>query len=73
MNKNDNIKILNINNISPTIENIQNNSYPFTTNIYMVSTKNSSENTQKLIDWFVSEQGQELIKDVGYVPIYDTK
>jgi phosphate transport system substrate-binding protein len=37
---------------------------------YIIARKNDiSENSQKLIDWFLSEQGQALIEDVGYIPI----
>lgn len=68
-----NIKLLNINDITPNAENIQNNTYPFITTIYIVSTKNTSQNGKKLIDWFLSEQGQKLIKDVGYIPIINAK
>lgn len=68
-----NIKLLNIDNIAPTIENIQNGSYPFTTTIYIVNTKKTSENGKKLIEWFKTKQAQELIKDTGYVPYYDYK
>ena len=28
-----------------------------------------TENTKKLIDWILSEEGQELVKKVGYVPV----
>ena len=67
------IKLLNINGITPTIENIKNGTYPFTITTYIVSTKNTSENGKKLIEWFLSKQGQELIKDVGYVPTINTE
>jgi phosphate transport system substrate-binding protein len=69
MNGSENIKLLNINGISPNIENIKNNTYPFAAEFYIVSTQNSSENSKKLIEWFLSEEGQMLIKDVGYVPL----
>jgi phosphate transport system substrate-binding protein len=69
MNSNENIKFLSINGVEPTVENIKNNTYPFTAEFYIVSTQNISQNGQKLIDWFLSEQGQALIEDIGYVPI----
>ncbi|MDR1976990.1 MAG: substrate-binding domain-containing protein, partial [Campylobacteraceae bacterium] len=69
MNASENIQFLSIEGVAPTIENIKNGSYPFTGDFYIVSTKNISPNGQKLIDWFLSEQGQRLIFDVGYVPI----
>ncbi|MFV0482420.1 MAG: substrate-binding domain-containing protein [Campylobacteraceae bacterium] len=68
-----NINLLSIDNIEPTVENIQNETYPFTTTFYIVSTNKTSKNGNKLIDWFKSEQGQQLIKDVGYVPVLHVK
>ncbi|CDF54159.1 putative periplasmic phosphate-binding protein [Salmonella enterica subsp. enterica serovar Bovismorbificans str. 3114] len=35
----------------------------------MVSAGKPSRQSQKFIDWFLSEQGQRLIADVGYVPL----
>ena len=67
--RDDDVKLLDINGIAPSIENIQNGSYPFIATTYIVHTENISENGKKLIEWFLSKQGQELIKDVGYVPI----
>ncbi|MDR2100923.1 MAG: substrate-binding domain-containing protein [Campylobacteraceae bacterium] len=69
MNKSENIKLLSIDGIEPSIENIKNGSYPFTAEFYIVSTQNTSHEGQKLIKWFLSEQGQILIKDIGYVPL----
>lgn len=69
MNKVEGIKLLTVNGVSPTRENIRNGSYPFTGEIYMVTAYPVSENTQKLMDWFLSEQGQQLIDDVGYVSL----
>lgn len=72
LNQVDGIKLLAINGIEPTRENIRNNSYPFTSELYMVTARPVSPNTQKLMNWFVSEQGQQLISDVGYVPLLET-
>ncbi|MDR1285203.1 MAG: substrate-binding domain-containing protein [Campylobacteraceae bacterium] len=69
MNSDENIKLLSIEGIEPTVENIKNNTYPFAAEFYIVSMRNISKNGQKLIDWFLSEQGQTLVKNVGYVPI----
>lgn len=64
-----NIRFLSINGIAPTAENIRNGSYPFISDIYMITARNTSPQTQALIDWFLSTQGQQLVKDVGYVPL----
>lgn len=70
MNSNKNIKLLSINGIAPTVENIRNGSYPYTVDVYMVTREHASTETQKLVAWFLSPQGQRLVQDVGYVPLY---
>ncbi len=35
----------------------------------MVTREHPTAETQKLVDWFLSPQGQ-LVQDVGYVPLY---
>ncbi|MCL2658625.1 MAG: hypothetical protein FWD62_14670 [Betaproteobacteria bacterium] len=63
------IRLLSIDNIAPTVENIRNGGYPFTDNIYMVNARPLSENARKLHDWFLSDEGQQLIVEAGYVPL----
>ena len=69
MNHNENIRFIAVEGIEPTIENISDGTYPFTVNVYAVTKKEVSDNSQKLIDWILSEQGQRLIEQCGYVPI----
>jgi phosphate transport system substrate-binding protein len=64
------VRLLAINGVEPTPENIQNGSYPLIHEFYIVSREDGKNpNVKKLIDWFLSEQGQALIEDVGYIPI----
>ncbi len=66
--KNPDIKMIAINGIAPTKENIQNGTYPIIAPVYAVTYEgNSNENVQKLIDWIVSEEGQYIIEETGYV------
>ncbi|HFU8924588.1 TPA: substrate-binding domain-containing protein, partial [Escherichia coli] len=65
------IKLLAINGVAPTEENIRNGTYPYIIHAYMVTHENPTLETQKFVDWFLSPQGQQLVEDVGYVPIYD--
>lgn len=62
------IKTLAINGVEPTLNNIRSGQYPFSVDLYMVTTDNVSEHAQRLMNWFLSEQGQALVEDVGYVP-----
>ncbi len=63
------IKLLNIEGIAPDIENIENGTYPLASHFYAVTRSNMTDNTQKLLDWILSEQGQKLIELAGYTPI----
>ena len=68
--KNPDIKIIAIDGVKPTIENIQTDSYPIITPLYAVTYKdNPNENIQLFIDWVLSEEGQTIIKETGYTPI----
>ena len=68
--KNPNIKMISIDGVEPTVENIKNGTYPVTTSLYAVTYKgNDNENVKKLIDWILSEEGQKIIEETGYVGI----
>ena len=68
--KNPDVKMVSIDGISPTVENIKNGSYPITTSLYAVTYKdNPNENVDKLIKWVLSKEGQEIIEKTGYVGI----
>jgi len=69
MNPQEGLRMLAIDGVAPTPENITNGSYPFTVEIYAITTAKGLENpnTQAVIDWLVSPQGQRLIELTGYV------
>ena len=68
--KNPDIKMVSIDGVAPTVENIKNGKYSITTSLYAVTYKdNSNENVNKLIDWVLSSEGQEIIEKTGYVGI----
>ena len=66
---NNQIKLLNIEEIEPTTENIENGLYPIASEFFAVTRADADENTKKLLDWIVSKQGQELVKKTGYTPV----
>lgn len=64
---NPNVKMVAVNGVEPTQENITNGTYPITGSLYAVTYKgNTNENVQKLIDWILSDEGQEIIEKTGY-------
>ena len=66
--ENPKVKVLKINGIAPTNENVRNGSYPIRTPIYAVTYEgNPNENVDILIDWVLGPQGQELLEKSGYV------
>lgn len=65
--KNPNIKLLSIDGVAPTLENINNETYSLTGSLYAVTYKgNTNENVNKFIQWILSEEGQEIIEKTGY-------
>lgn len=64
-----NIKLLSVDGVAPTAENVQNGTYPFVVTVYAITTGDESENTQILIDWLLSEEGQAFIEKCGYIPL----
>ncbi len=68
--KNPDIKMISIDGTAPTAENIRNGSYPVVTPIYAVTYKeNENKNVGKLLDWILSDEGQSIINETGYVGI----
>lgn len=66
-----NIKLLGINGIKPNNNTIKEGSYPFTTAYYIVINKADDENaaSRKLANYMLSERGQKVAEDAGYVPV----
>jgi len=67
MKPNENIRLLSIDDMAPTIENIRTGDYPFTVDVYAVTAGPISDNAKQLIDWILSEHGQAFIELCGYV------
>ncbi len=68
--KNPDVKMVSIDDVAPTVENIKNGRYPITTSLYAVTYKdNPNANVDKLINWVLSNEGQEIIEKTGYVGI----
>lgn len=64
------LKMISINGVTPNIENIQNNTYPIVDNFYMIYRKdNTNKNIKTIENYILSQEGQDIIKEIGYVPI----
>ena len=67
---NSGVKMLKLNGVYPSAENIQNRTYPIVAQFYAIyRADNENENIPLLIDWLLSPEGQTLIEESGYVKI----
>lgn len=66
-----NIKFISVDGIEPSNKNIQSGLYPYTTAYYIVINKADDENSpaRKLANHMLSARGQQVIENVGYVPV----
>ena len=72
--QNPDIKLIAIDGIAPTAENIADGTYPITTPLYAVTYKEQKNpNVQKLLDWICSAEGQKIIIRTGYAGIYPSE
>ena len=70
--QNPDIKVLSVDGVAPTAENIRNGSYPIVTHMYAVTyEENTNENVDLLLQWILSEEGQYIIEETGYVGVSD--
>ena len=67
--KNNNIKLLSINGVYPSLENIENGTYPIASYFYAVTRSDADENVLKLLEWITGEQGQKIVEMTGYTPL----
>jgi phosphate transport system substrate-binding protein len=65
---NPDIKLLAINGIEPSPENISSETYPFTANLYAISLQDNPKSTiLPFLEWMRGPQGQEIIEKIGYI------
>ncbi len=68
--RNNQIKLLAIDGVSPSKATIQNDAYPFSGCFYAITRGDEPDNVKDFIRWMESEQGQYLVEQTGYVPIH---
>jgi len=61
------VKMLSVDGVYPTVESIEDGSYPLTVPLCLVTRKDDSNpNVQKMKDFILSEDGQYIIHETGY-------
>ena len=65
----DTIKILSIDNVIPTVENVKNKSYSISRAVYWYVDEEMTETTKQLVEYMLSDKGQKIVLDEGFVSI----
>ena len=64
---NPDVKMLSVNGVYPSVENIKSGAYAIVTPLYAVTYREcENENVSRLIDWILSDEGQFIIEETGY-------
>lgn len=65
----DNVKALTVNGVEANVQNALNKSYPLSRGLNLYTAGKPSGEVKKFIDFCLSPTGQEIIKEVGFVPM----
>jgi len=68
-----NVRMLTVNGVSPTRENIISDRYPYRRPLYLVIKKNPRPEIRKFVDFVLSKKGQALISSYGMASLADLK
>ncbi len=67
---NSDVRMLSVNGIYPSRDNIRTRTYPIIAQFYAIyRADNENENIPRLIEWLLSGEGQALIEACGYTSI----
>ena len=71
MYENENIRLLQVDGVNPSYETIMGNEYPLYTYYYAVVRKDTAPDSaeRQLIDFILTDDGQMLMQEAGYVPV----
>lgn len=65
------IELLAVDGVLPTPETIASGEYPYVTEVYAVirADEPADSEARELRDWLLTEEGQEVVAETGYVPV----
>ena len=70
LNQEQGVKMLSVDGIYPSVDNIKDGSYPITVSLVCARLAgNKKVNTEKVIDFLLTEDGQRIIQETGYGPL----
>ena len=61
------IKLLKVDGVEPSVENIRSGRYPFVETAYAITVRPRDGNVKRMVDFLVSPVGRSLVEKTGYV------
>ncbi len=65
----DSVEAIKVDGVEATVENVASKAYPIAREVYWYVDKNANEDINKLVDYALSDKGQALVKEEGFVPV----
>ena len=66
--KSGSLKVLGVDGVPPTPENLRSGAYPYTVYYYAVYRKDN-ETAERFVNWLISDEGQQCVAQAGYVAL----
>lgn len=66
-----NCKMISVDNVGATEENVKNMSYPLSRYLHFYTINVPTGVVKDFIDWVLSREGQKIVKEFGFVALYD--
>jgi phosphate transport system substrate-binding protein len=65
------VKLIGVDGVLPTSENIASGAYPLATEVYVAVRQDTSQDSTAIMfrDWLLSDDGQRVVEESGYVPL----
>ncbi|MCG8605978.1 phosphate ABC transporter substrate-binding protein [bacterium] len=60
-----------IDKVKPVDENVRNGTYPLSRYLYLYVARQPRGRLKNFLDWVLSSEGQRLVRDADYIPLYD--
>lgn len=65
------VRLLEVEGVAPSFENIRNGAYPISRYLYLYISAPPAGLVKQFIDWMLGDDGQRVVAEVGYVPLRD--
>ncbi len=65
------VKLIRLNNVEANVQNSKNDKYPLTRYLHFFTSRSPSGNVKKFIDWVLSPEGQKIVKEEGFIPLWE--